>query len=105
MCSVHVIAKPAIDAAAAKHPDARDWLYAWLAIASKATWTNLLDVRTVYPAADQFQRCLIFDAKGNNYRLIVRATYADKHQRGTLLVKEFLTHAEYDKDGWKGCCT
>jgi len=27
-----------------------------------------------------------------------------KSINGTLYIKHFLTHAEYGKDAWKGCC-
>jgi mRNA interferase HigB len=39
----------------------------------------------------------IFNIRGNNYRLIVRAVFA----RQKIYIKEFLTHAEYDKELWK----
>jgi len=35
---------------------------------------------------------------------VVRVSYANPWQRGTLLVKHFLTHAEYDKDLWRKDC-
>jgi len=101
---VHVIAKPALVAAAKRYPNAASWIWNWYAVATKASWTSLVDVRASYPTTDQFKCCLIFDACGNDYRLITRVTYADKYQRGTLLIKAFVTHADYDKDGWKGDC-
>lgn len=39
----------------------------------------------------------IFNIRGNRYRLIVRMAFRTKR----VYVKEFLTHAEYDKGGWK----
>ena len=39
----------------------------------------------------------IFNIKGNKYRLVVRIVFL--YQR--IYVKEFLTHAEYDKGVWK----
>lgn len=39
----------------------------------------------------------IFNIKGNRYRLIVRVVFELKR----IYVKEFLTHAEYDKGAWK----
>jgi mRNA-degrading endonuclease HigB of HigAB toxin-antitoxin module len=64
----------------------------------------LLDVRRAYPAADQVDCCLVFDARGNRYRLICRVTYANQWQRGTLLVKHFLSHAEYEGNRWRKDC-
>ena len=58
----------------------------------------------VYPSADQVGGCLVFDACGNRYRLIVGVVYADETKGGTLFVKQFLTHAQYDKGKWKESC-
>jgi len=99
---MHVISRPAIKEAIARHPTAARWLQQWWRRATKARWESLHDVRVVYPATDQVGRCLIFNACGNRYRLIVGVSYADQSQRGTLWVKQFLTHAEYDKGRWKG---
>ncbi|MBI2826887.1 MAG: type II toxin-antitoxin system HigB family toxin [Planctomycetia bacterium] len=100
---MHVIARPRIAEAAQRHPAAREWLESWWRVASAATWEKLADVRRTYPSTDQVGKCLVFD-KGNNYRLVVRVSYANAYTRGTLLVKHFLTHAEYSKDFWKGDC-
>ncbi len=100
---MHIIARPTLTRFGQEHADAREWLKNWWLIASKAVWTCLTDVRQNYGRADQVDHCLVFD-KGNNYRLIVRVSYANAQSRGTLLVKHFLTHAEYDKDFWKCDC-
>ena len=39
----------------------------------------------------------IFSIKGNRYRLIVRIEFKGRR----IYIKEFLTHAEYDKGAWK----
>ena len=101
---MNVIARPAIIGAIARHPDAESWLNAWWKQANRAEWRSLHDVRQVYPSADQVGRCLVFNACGNKYRLIVGVTYADEARGGTLFVKHFLSHAEYDKGFRKGDC-
>lgn len=102
---MHVIARPFIKAAIQKHPQGAGWLRAWWNRSSKADWRNLHDVQHDYPRTDQVERCLVFNVCGNDYRLIVKVAYAAKNRRGTLWVKHFLTHAEYDKDAWKkDCC-
>jgi mRNA interferase HigB len=101
---MNVIARRAIDEAIVRHSDSENWLETWWTVAKAARWESLHDVRADYPAADQVNRCLIFNARGNNYRLIVRVVYADQWQNGTLFVKHFLTHAEYDQARWKGAC-
>ena len=102
---MHVIARPRINAAIQTYPKAASWLTAWWARANKADWNNLHDVQKDYPRTDQVDKCLVFDVCGNNYRLIVKVSYAGKNRRGTLFVKHFLTHATYDKGAWKkDCC-
>jgi mRNA interferase HigB len=101
---MHIIARPLVHRAARTHADAAEWLWAWWAVASRARWENLEHVRRAYPSADQVDCCLVFDARGNRYRLVCRVTYANRWQRGTLLVKRFLTHAEYDRNLWRKDC-
>jgi len=98
---MHIIARPAINEAIKRHPDAANWLNAWWRVAGSQRWENLQAVHEIYPATDQVDCCLVFNARGNRYRLICRVTYANQWQRGTVLVKHFLTHAEYDKQNWK----
>jgi mRNA interferase HigB len=101
---MHVIARPAIWAFCARYADARDWLEEWWRIASRAAWASLHEVRIAYASADQVGKCLIFNVRGNKYRFIVRVSYRNPHSRGTLLVKAFLTHAEYNENRWKTGC-
>jgi mRNA interferase HigB len=101
---MNVISRPTLRGFGLRHADAKEWLAAWLHVAERAAWTTLDDVRTVYPSADQVGSCLVFN-KGNDYRLIVRVSYSHERTRGTIFLKHFLTHAEYDKNRWKDCCT
>jgi mRNA interferase HigB len=101
---MHIIARPAIATAKERYPSAKSWLDGWWTIASKATWTRLRDVRLLYPDADEVGQCLVFNACGNDFRLICRMTYANRWTDGTLLVKHFLTHSKYDKKKWCKDC-
>jgi mRNA interferase HigB len=101
---MHLIARPAIEAAKQRYPKATSWLDDWWATASKAAWSRLADVRVLYPRADEVGQCLVFNACGNDYRLICRMTYANRWTDGTLLVKHFLTHADYDQKKWCKDC-
>jgi mRNA interferase HigB len=101
---MHIVARPKLEAFKKRHANARSWLDAWWKIATKAEWTSLDDVRRTYNSADQYERCLIFDALGNRYRLIAGVSYRAKGRKGTLYIRSFLTHAEYNKDSWKKDC-
>ena len=85
-------------------PDAATALDAWLEVAGRANWENFNEVLETYSRADQVGSCLVFNIRGNNYRLICGVVYANQWVKGTLFVKHFLTHEEYDKDTWKRDC-
>jgi mRNA-degrading endonuclease HigB of HigAB toxin-antitoxin module len=101
---MHIIARPAIVQAKQRYPKASAWLDAWWVAANKAAWTRLMDVQDAFPGTDEVGQCLVFNACGNDYRLICRMTYANPWNDGTLLVKHFLTHADYDKKKWCKDC-
>jgi len=79
------------------HADAAAELLHWNKAASHAVWRHLGDVRLQFPDADQYKSLLIFNIRHNFYRLIVKVDYRAK----LLMVKEFLTHNEYTRGGWK----
>jgi len=83
-----------------RHPEAASSLFRWAGIARVADWRNLLQVRLVFPQADQVGGCTVFNIMGNNYRLIARIDYGLQ----TITLKQFLTHQEYDRDKWKKDC-
>lgn len=101
---MHIISRSTLRSYVQEHVDAKDWLEAWWNCASKRKWENLHAVRLDYPSADHVGCCLVFNVKGNKYRLVARVTYANQWTKGTLLIKRFMTHAEYDKDDWKKVC-
>jgi mRNA interferase HigB len=56
-----------------------------------------------FPAADQVRVAsgnpvVVFNVCGNTYRLICAIHY----DTGKVFLLRFLTHAEYDKERWKG---
>jgi mRNA interferase HigB len=73
---------------------ARSQYEAWLDIATRTEWHNPEDVKTSYPKASILKASrVVFNIKGNDYRLIARVQY----QAGALAIRFFGTHAEYDK--------
>jgi mRNA interferase HigB len=86
-----------------KHSDARRWIEAWVATVEDADWKSLGDVRADYPSADGVKLeseivVTVFNVKGNVYRLLTNINYIGQ----VVLVLELMTHAEYDKQKWKG---
>ena len=94
---VRVISKRGLWLRAAKFADVKAALRVWLETAEFADWSPLQDIRLSFPATDLVGRLAIFNVKGNPYRLIVRIEF---HSR-RIYIKEFPTHAEYDKGAWK----
>jgi mRNA interferase HigB len=94
--SVNVISSTTIKRYAALHADAAEELVPWNKAASNAVWRDVNEVRLHFPDADQYKSLLIFNIR-HNYRLIVKVDYRAK----LLMVKEFLTHKEYTRGGWK----
>ncbi|MGD0599793.1 MAG: type II toxin-antitoxin system HigB family toxin [Terriglobales bacterium] len=94
---MHVISRKRLKEAAARHSDLESPLDAWFRIAKKALWRNLADVRKTFPTAGAVGKWTVFNIKGNEYRLIVEINYAF----GRIYIRHVLTHAEYDRGGWK----
>jgi mRNA interferase HigB len=73
---------------------ARSQYEAWLDIVTRANWRNPEDVKAAYPKASILKASrVVFNIKGNDYRLVARVQY----QAGTLAIRFFGAHAEYDK--------
>lgn len=61
---------------------------------SRAEWRTPEEVKTSYPKASILKAGrVVFNVKGNDYRLIARVQY----QAGVLAIRFFGTHTEYDK--------
>ena len=73
---------------------ARSQYEAWLDIVGRSQWRNREDVKTSYPKASILKDGrVIFNIKGNDYRLVVALQY----RAGALMIRFFGTHAEYDR--------
>jgi mRNA interferase HigB len=99
---MNVISRETIRAAQLANPRCRNWLEEWWKTAKREQWTSLHDVRQMYSSADQVGRYLVFDAPEGK-RLIVGVRYAqvEPPTGGTLYVKHFLTHRDYERGSWK----
>ena len=90
---MNVIKKKTLDGHAARHADAAEPLASWRKVFEKTGFADINAIRTILPTADFTNPYTIFNIKGNRYRLITIIHY--RHQR--VYIKEFFTHAEYDK--------
>ncbi len=77
-----------------KHADSEEALKSWYREAEKARWKNFNDLKSEYPSASILKdNKIVFNIKGNNYRLIVKMNF--EFQISWILFVG--THAEYDK--------
>jgi mRNA interferase HigB len=73
---------------------ARSQYKAWLEIASRARWRNPRDVKSSHPKASVLKGSrVVFNIKGNDYRLVAVVYYETE----VLRIRFFVTHAEYDE--------
>lgn len=85
-----------LDSFCRRHTDVDQQVKAWVAEAREARWLKPVDVKGRYPSASFLGGDrVVFNLKGNKYRLLVKVSY----KSGIVRVQMIGTHAEYDK--WK----
>ncbi|MBI4039135.1 type II toxin-antitoxin system HigB family toxin [Candidatus Daviesbacteria bacterium] len=88
-----VIGKGVLDEFKAKHSDASAQVNSWLAEVEEAEWSSPMDVKQRYASASIIDGNIVFNIKGNNYRLWIKVNY----KNGIVLIKEVGTHSQYMK--------
>ena len=68
-------------------------LNAWIKVAENARWRHLPDLKQSWPSADPVSGYVVFDIKGNQFRLAAHVSY----KIGVVQVMKVMTHAEYDR--------
>ena len=77
-----------------QHPDAEEALRAWYHDAKQADWKTPSDIRRTYANASFVaNNRVVFNIRGNNYRLIVALNY----DYGIGYIRFVGTHNEYDQ--------
>jgi mRNA interferase HigB len=91
---VRVIAKKTLKDFWERHADSEQQLKAWYHEAEQAIWKTPHDIKKDYPSASILEdNRIVFNIKGNHYRLIVRVNY----EYSMVWIRFIGTHAEYDK--------
>jgi mRNA interferase HigB len=81
-----------------QHADVGSQVDSWIAEAKEAHWQNPHDVTKLYPTASIIKdNQVIFNLRGNRYRLKVQIDYKNK----IVLIKNVGTHQEYMRWGKK----
>ncbi len=77
-----------------QHFDSKDQLQTWYRETEKSSWKNINDLKIEYPNASILKdKKIVFNIKGNKYRLIVKINF----EYQIIWVLFLGTHAEYDK--------
>jgi mRNA interferase HigB len=91
---LRIIAKKILRDFWEKHSDSEQQLKAWYHEANKSTWLSPNNIKKEYPSASILtDNRVVFNIKGNKYRLIVRINYDYE----MIWIRFIGTHAEYDK--------
>lgn len=81
-----------------KHTNSKSALIAWLRDACDSSWSSPQDIKNRYRSADFLSKNrIIFNIKGNNYRLVIQVRY----QNGIVAILWVGTHAEYSKKNFR----
>ena len=76
------------------HADAEQPLKAWFKEATDTRWNEPNEIKQRFPSADILpENRVVFNIKGNTYRLIVKIHY----NTGIVFIRFVGTRAEYDK--------
>jgi mRNA interferase HigB len=77
-----------------RHSDARGWIENWLADVESAAWRTPQDIRRRHAGASFLaEGVVIFNVKGNAYRLEVTVAY----RTGVVAIDWIGTHRAYDE--------
>lgn len=92
LLQMNIAGRPKLNTFKQKHADACSHIDAWLAEAKEASWKSPHDVKAKYPKASILKGgVVIFNIKGNDYRLKVKIEY----KSGSILIMNVGTHDEY----------
>lgn len=93
-----LIGKELLDDFCRKHTDSAQALKTWRTLVELSVWKSPHDIKRLYSSASFLSgNRVIFNIRGNHYRLVVRVRYLN----GILFILWIGTHAEYDKQNFE----
>lgn len=91
---MRVIAKKTLRTFWTRYKDAEQRLKAWYKETEQAQWKSVKDIKRDYPTASFLPgNRVVFNIKGNHYRLVVRINY----DYGIVWIRFIGTHTQYDR--------
>lgn len=94
---MHMISRKALQQFWKQYPDSKGPLIRWFKIVEKAEFSTFNELRQTFPSADKVDELIVFNIRGNKYRLITSIHF----NRSKVYIRHVLTHSEYDKGAWK----
>lgn len=94
---MHIITRRKLKEFAQRFSEAKEPLDTWYKLVNRAEFHNLMEIRSVFPAADNVLGLCVFNIGGNKFRLITKIEY--RWQK--VFIIAVLTHEEYDLGSWK----
>lgn len=82
------------------HPEDRsapDAFARWYDLVRNQRFADFGELHRTFPSADRVGDLIVFNIRGNRYRLVVRFLF----EKGRVYIRHVLTHADYDRDDWK----
>lgn len=91
---MHIISRKKLREFWENHPDARSSLESWFVDVKHGEWQKPDDIKSIYRNASIIgHNRIVFNIKGNKYRLIVSVQYTYK----IVFIRFVGTHQEYDR--------
>ena len=69
----------------------------WYDLVRNNRFADFGSLRRTFPSADLVGDLVVFNIRGNRYRLVARIIY----EKGRVYIRRVLTHSEYDRGDWK----
>ena len=94
---MHIITRKRLNEFAKLYPDTKNALSQWYQLVKENEFSSFVELRQMFPSADQVGKLTIFNIGGNKVRLIAAIHY----NRQKIYIRAVLTHSEYDEGKWK----
>ena len=86
---MHVITRKRLNEFAKLYPDTRNALVQWYKLIKQTEFSSFVELRELFPSADQVGKLTVFNIGGNKIRLIAAIHY----NRKKVYIRAVLTHA------------
>jgi len=94
LAAMRIVGRETLAQFCTAHGEARNWIAHWLGEVEAADWKSPQAVKERYPSASFLaDNLVIFNVKGNAFRLEVLVTY----RTGVVRIVWVGTHAQYDR--------